>query len=246
MLVLNQISHLFFPPKLSAPSDITFKEALDATHTHKLARITKAALFALSSVAATVSLVLTEAAVIGWPFAIPAILLTVITGVAFFRLNSLEKRYAEGLDDVTRTSLVKKELDRILLTTPPLPKEETVQSFKAINRVLGNTILDLPEVIHTLYSQDLTQSQQSLADLAHEHNQPLAFAYNVEWFERGHYGLPSYQFHVEIIWSGNLEDSIHVKYYKTEKTRDGKDLVKEPPATVEKTMNVIPDSTVLS
>ena len=218
---MTAISRVFFPPKPLEAKEITFKTAVEAVNTQRIARITKAALFALSSVATTVTLVLTEASIISWTLAIPVILVTILTGIIFFRLNALDKRYLEGLDDTIRSSLAKKELERILLSSIPLKSEEVTKSLKDINRLLGSEIFEKDAIAHILLMQSkaaLNQPLKSIAEFAFEQNKPIIISANSAWLEQGRYGLPSFELSVGVNWSGNPTDSLEVNYTRTNPT----------------------------
>ena len=225
--ITNQISKLFFPPTHPESTEVTFKIAMDALSTQRIARITKAAVYVFASIAATVTLVLTEAAIIAWPLAIPSIVVSVIAGLVFYRLNSLDKRYVEMLDDKTRESVAQKELERLFLSHDPLTEKEVKKSLNDINRLLGLEIFDKEAIdsilrVHSL--AELKGSKTSLGEFAFEQNQPIVISATSVWFEQGRFSLPSYEMSVGVTWNGNPSDPICASYKMTEKTKDGKDI----------------------
>lgn len=232
--ITNQVSRLFFPPSHQESTEVTFKTAMDALNTQRIARITKAVVYAFASIAATVTLVLTEAAVITWPLAIPSIVVSIIAGLVFYRLNSLDKRYVEMLDDKTRESVAKKELERLFLSDEPLTAKEVKKSLNDLNRLLGLDMFDKEAVDNILRIHGeavLKGSKTSLGEYAFAQNQPIVISSAYEWFEKGLFNLPSYRTTVGVTWSGNPSDPICATYAKTERTRDDKEIevaVQEP------------------
>lgn len=216
---MNVFNRVFFPQKLPEPNEITFKTAVNAVNAQRISRIVKAALFALSSIAATITLVLTEASIIKLPAAIPALLVTLAAGIVFYRLNALDERYLEGLDDQTRSSLAKKELERILLAKEALPPKEVEKSLKDVNRLLGGEIFEKDAIDQILAAQKLaalSETPKSIAEVALEQKTPITLSSASTWHEQGRYGLPSYERCNQVSWSGNPADSLEITY-KSEK-----------------------------
>ena len=239
--VTTQISNLFFPPEIPENREITFDAAIDALDTRRLARITKAALFALSSIVGTVMLILTETAVLTWPIAIPLVAVTLVAGLIFYRLNSLDSRYVEFLTDKTKEKLVQHELNRILLSPSTFTTEEVTKSLNCINRLLDMEAFDAVDRGHILNMHAeslLATSSQSIAEFAYELGKPIKIDSKADWFDQGRFGLPSFARKVEVVWSGIPNDNIHIIYTSIEKNKDGSD-VKKKEADVEAEAKII-------
>lgn len=221
MNTITQISTLFFPPDQKDTAEISFKDAIQDLTTQRVARVAKAIFFTISSIAATVSLVLTESGVITWPLALPAILTTLIAGLIFYRLNSLDSQYVERLNDATRESCAKKELERIFLSREIFSPETVTNSLKGVNRLLGLDIFNREAIDNILCIQrnaDFNAAPKSIGEMALEQNRSIAITLGADWFEQGRFGLPSYELSVGVNWTGILEDPIVVKYHAKEKT----------------------------
>ncbi|HEV8051330.1 MAG TPA: hypothetical protein VGP47_02465 [Parachlamydiaceae bacterium] len=234
--ITNQISKLFFPPILPETTEVTFKIAMDALNTQRIARITKAVIYTFASIATTVTLVLTEAAIIAWPMAIPSIVVSIISALVFYRLNSLDKRYVEMLDDKTRESVAKKELDRLLLSDEQLTSKEISKSLNDINRLLGLEIFakaDIDNILRIHTDAALKGSKTSLGAFAFELNQPIVISSTSVWFEQGYFNLPHYEKSVGVTWNGNPSDPISTSYKKTETDKNGNALPTAIPDTAE-------------
>lgn len=227
MIVLNSFNSMFFPTKLpDCPDEISFKSAVEAANSQYLARITKAALFALSSIAATITLVLTEAALITWPLAIPSIIISLITGVAFFRLNYLDQVYMKGLEDPKRADLIKHELMKVFNSTPCPEKDQALQTLHGVNRLLKCEMFteELILQISNLYEAETFEPKtKSLATLALELNCPIRISGATKWFEQGRYGLNSYQFEVDLSWEGTPDSEMLIFFKQTEKAKEGEE-----------------------
>lgn len=233
----KQMAHLFFPPKMPEQSEITFKTVAEAVNRQRAARITKAAIFALSSIVGTITLVLTEAAVIAWPLAIPAIVISLTAAAIFWRLNSLDKRYLEGIDDKTRAAVSKNEIERILLSKETLTPKEITKSLKNVNRVLGNDVFskeNIETILLVKREAALSKTPKSLAQVAFEQNVSLAFNSISEWTTQGRYGLPSYDYKLEVVWDGNPENPMNIEYQSKEANKDAEEEgIPEPTKAVE-------------
>ena len=131
--------HSVFFPKTEGPLD--FPSAVNAIENQRIARITKIALYTLAAIATIATLVLTEAAVITWPIALPIIAVALVAGAAFYRLNNLDETYLAKLDDQTRMALAKKELET-LFNSPAGSKtaKEIERTLCETNKLLGHAV----------------------------------------------------------------------------------------------------------
>jgi hypothetical protein len=218
MNTINQTVALFFPP---APKDseVTFDSALNDLATQRIARIAKTVFFVIASVAATAAITLTEAGLLTWPLAIPAILTTLVAGLIFYRLNSLDSTYIERLTDPVKESCVKKELERIFFSQESLTQEEIQKSLNGVNRLLAFEVFEQP-AIERILSVHRNAGAKSIAEAAVEQNQSLGVNLGSKWTEQGRFGLPSYELDVGVSWTGNPSDSIVVKYVSKEVKND--------------------------
>lgn len=214
MNIINQTFELFFPPAKSE-IEVSFDSALKDLMTQRIARVAKAIFFTISSVALTVSLILTDAGVITWPLAIPAILTTLAAGLIFYRLNSLDNRYIERLTDTVRETCVKKELERIFLSQEPLTQEEVKRSLNGANRLLNFEFFDQERIDNILSIQNNSESK-SIAEMANEKNKSIAIDLGSKWVEQGRFDLPSYTLNVGVQWTGVANDPIIVRYQSKE------------------------------
>lgn len=220
MNLIEQTATLFFPPKPTDPSEMTLKTALDAILTQRIARIAKAAIFALSSIAATLTVVLKEAMFISWPIVIPAMLISLIAGMVFYRLNSLDNHYLGELNDKKRETLAKQELERILLGSDPVNPKDITKSFKDLNRLLGNEIFakEMIDTILRIHSEvSVDRCVKSIGQAAFDQGTPIILSYNLGWVEEGRYGLPSNEYELGLHWSGNPCDPFEIAYKIQEK-----------------------------
>lgn len=218
-----QVTHLFFPPV--PPEDMTIKTAIENLNTQRIARVAKAVFFTLSSIVLTAALALTEAAIITAPIAIPLVVISVITGLIFYRMNSLDERYVEGLTDKKRESLSKQELERVFLSETRSTNAELTKSLNHVNRLLRLEIFDEKAIKIILRLNDEAALEPiSLGAFAFGKNQALNISCASEWLEHGQFGLSNYGFDVEVNWNGNPENPIQVKYLRKEKTAEGNDL----------------------
>lgn len=209
------VKSLFFPPQ---PTEIDFKAAVEMVDRQRIARIAKTALFALATMATTATLVLTEAALIAWPFALTAIAVTLLAGSLFYRLNSLDRQYIAGLDDAKRSGLAKVELQRIFQYKSSLGNAEIETILKKINRLLGNTAFSKEQIeIVQFINAKAKDSNKSLAEIAEEQQISLNFSCQSEWVEKG-YGLPAYTCGFTIMWDGKPQSEIEVAYQTTSST----------------------------
>jgi hypothetical protein len=211
----TQFNHVFFPQVIPESTPITMKDALSLLDTQRMARITKSALFALSSFAATVTLVLTQGAVISWPLVIPSILITVVTGLIFYRLNSHDEKYIERLNEETRQTLVKKELETIFLRKNAFEVKNIPQSLQNINRLLQCDIFsenDINNILNIQFCALDAKSTKPLAEFALEQNKPIIISSRFEWFSQGRFGLSSYDQIAQVSWNGDPEKKISVIY----------------------------------
>lgn len=234
--ITSQISKLFFPPTQPESTEVTFKTAMDALQTQRIARITKAVVYAFASIAATITLVLTEAAVITWPLAIPSIVVSLVAGLIFYRLNSLDKRYIEILDDKTRETVTKKELDRLFINDELVTATQLKKSLSGLNRLFGLEVFDkeaLENILRIRDEAELKGTKIALGAFAFEQKQPIVISSTFSTFEKGLFGLPSYETTAGVSWTGNPSDPIITTYKTVEKTSDGQDIepaVQEPVA----------------
>lgn len=215
----KQIVNLFFPPTLPAAAEMTFKIAMEAVNQQRIARITKTAVFAISSIAATVCLVLSEASIVSWPILIPAITVSVLAGAIFYRLNSLDKRYTNGLDDKTRSQLAKSEMERIFLGKTPFSDKHVTKSLKNLNRFLGHEIFDKEAIERILMIKNeahRNKAPKSIAEVGFEQLVPVAISHHIEWEEPGRFGLNSYQYALKVSWDGNPKTPIVINYQSQE------------------------------
>lgn len=211
----TQVSHLFFPPEIPESTPITMKDAMSYLDTQRIARIAKAALFTLSSIAATVTLVLTQTAVITWPLVIPSILISAVAGLIFYRMNSLDENYIERLNDETRKALVKNELETIFLKKNACEIEDISQSLRNVNRLLQCDIFPdsaINNVLNIQFQALDAKTTKSLAEFALEQNTPIVISSRFEWFQQGRFGLTSFDQAAQVSWNGDLEKEISVFY----------------------------------
>ena len=228
--ITKTFMQVFSPPKLSENSEISFKSAVDALKLQSIARIAKAALFTLCSLAATITLVLTEASVISWPVTIPVMIISALTGLIFYRLNSLDQKYVEGLDDKTRESLAKKELERIFLSHNSIPANEIDKNLKDLNRLLGSEIFGkraIDQILDIQAKSFLVNKTgnseqaitQSIAEAALEQKKSIALCFDIKWTDEGRYGWSSYNRSLHINWKGSPAEPFELVYSSSEKTK---------------------------
>lgn len=221
--IINQTVTLFFPPE-KQDLEVTFDSALSDLAIQRVARIAKTIFFTIASVAATIAITLTESGIITWPLALPAILTTLIAGLIFWRLNSLDSSYIEKLTDEIRESCAKRELERIFLSEGLFTSEEVVRSLNGLNRLLNLEIFD-QDIIDRILSLHVCAGNKSLGEKAIEQNKPLAISLGSEWTEQGRFGLPSYDLNVGVSWTGVLSEPIVVKYQSKEKVEQYQDFL---------------------
>jgi len=189
----SRTKSLLFAPKAS---EHHFDSAIKAVENQRIARIVKTALFIFSTITATTLLTLSEASAIAWPIVLPALAVTLVAWGIFYRLNSLDKRYVEGLDDNTRVTLAKKELERLFFSQPH-PSPDAIQ--KALQGI--NHLLEYP-----VFSPEYIQNAQKTAG-----SDKLSLKLQEEWFEKGWYGLPSFNRSLTVQWDGQTAESIVIE-----------------------------------
>lgn len=210
--IRTTIRGIFSPPKNENPD---FTSALAAIDRQRVARIVKAAVYIFATVTTAVSIMLTEAAVITWPIAIPTLLVTLAAWGVFWRLNRLDDRYVEELDDTRRMELAKKELERLLFTQTldTFPDSQSLsKAFENINKLLSCEAFS-QEFLKNIreIKERAPTSTKTLCDTAQELCTPLSIKCTRDEVEKGRYGNPSRKRNLELDWSGKRDDAITIK-----------------------------------
>lgn len=209
MPITLPIRAMFFPKK---PVSMDFTAAIDALKMQQMARITKAALFALATLALTAVVVLSEASMIAWPIFLPVVIVTLVAGFLFYRLNSLDDQYISGLDGNLRASLAKEEIDKLFCQRPSreLKKEEIESTLQNINTLVGHEIFCATFRKKVIDAHESCDGEKTLAEFFEAKNIPFHIEGKREWEEKGRFGLSSYTRAIDIKWNGKKSDSIHV------------------------------------
>lgn len=211
MDIIQPLRLMFFPKK---PASIDFQTAIDALKLQQRARITKAALFAIATIALTAVVLLSEASLIAWPIFLPVVLVTIAVGVLFFRLNSLDNRYIEDLDgdQGLRASLAKQEIDRLFCSRPSsaIKKEEIDRTLQEINLLVGHQLFSPTFRKQVLDMHDRSAGDKTLAESAEVLGVSLALECKKELQEKGRFGLPTYVRAIDMKWGGKKADAIEL------------------------------------
>lgn len=205
------IKGLFFPP---VPEKINFRTTVEAHQNQANARITKTALFALATVAASLTLLLTEAAVITWSLALPAIAITVALGLLFYRLNEMDHSHIELIDDDKKSAVIKKRLEKIFYETDVRSDDYVRASLRGLNRLFGKTLFEetfIAKIVLLNHMKSDDENKKSLAQLAAEDQVNLSIHFEDEWKETGRYGHKGYDWGLKLIWNGEHGSPIEVK-----------------------------------
>lgn len=210
--ISSHASDILFP-NTTPKQDLS--HALDAIKQQQLARIAKVAIYTLAAIATTATIVLTEAAVIAWPTALPVIIVCLAAWALFYRLNTIDSRYTAELDDQSRSAMAKQALEE-LFQQPYLTKEQVKQKIEEINTLLGCKAIseEYEQTIMTLLDQS---DNKSIQDRAKDKGISLALASKKEWDEPGRFGLDAYHRQVEINWDGSLAATLKVTYQANKK-----------------------------
>lgn len=199
--IAMQIGEIFRP---TTPAELDFKSAVKAENTQRLARITNIALYAIMSFVATVIVVLNEAAIITWPITLTLIAVNLVIAGLFFRLRSIDRKYLQDFDDAKRSDILKNEIERIFHSPTPFEDKEISASLKGINRLLGNPIFDNELTEKILLANAAARKNtviKSLAETAKEQNIEIDFSCHADWEEQGRFGLSSYKYSFDVVWS---------------------------------------------
>lgn len=201
MKIAEQARAMFFPVK---KGNLEFSDAVNVIKLQQAARVTKAALFALASIAVTAIVVLAEASLIAWPIFLPALVVALITGILFYRLNSQDKKYVEGLDDSIRASLAKKELHSLLCERPAkeIKPKEIEDKLKGINLLLGHKVFTEDYRKRLIDFHRTCEGSKSLSEEIKGKGANLEIAFKKEWQETGRFGLPSHKCSIDLKWEG--------------------------------------------
>lgn len=189
------------------------KSTLEAMRNQRLARITKTALYILATAATCTMIVLTEASVIVWSSALPAIALTILAWGAFIYLNKIDGKYLEGLNDNMRSAIAKKELENLFKSPlETLTTKKIDDTLTDMNRLLNWEVFkkDFRENLTTLLKNP--QDKKTLAEVAKLPNSPLKLELEESWREKGHYGWNAKKCSLKITWSPQPEELIAVTY----------------------------------
>ena len=197
--IQQQVKNIFAPQTLVAP--IVLTKAAQAIDAQRVARITKTALYALAAIGVVTTILLTEAAIVAWPVTLTVIAVTLVAGGIFYYLNKLDRRYQEGLDDKTRTELAQRELEKLFCSaSSDINMHQIDQQLSGVNKLLG----------HRVFSSALTNKL-----LGNDTSGDLQIKCQQNWHEKGLYGLPAYDYEVDLAWSGKAGDAISVAYKET-------------------------------
>lgn len=178
-----RLSSLFFP---KSHDNIDFPTALAMLDQQRLARITKTALFAIATIGFTTLCTLAELTIIPPLISLSILLVTVVAGLLFLRLNLLDQTYLEGLTEKKRSELIKTSLESVFnqSTDSTLKKKPTLIQ---INTLVGYPVFS-PTLIDQLTINTITPSQ------------PLELTH--DWIDQGRFGLSSSNRNIHITWSG--------------------------------------------
>lgn len=186
-----RLPSLFFPKSYD---NIDFPTAIEMLEQQKLARITKTALFALATIGLMALCTLAELTVISVLISLPILLITVVAGSLFLRLNLLDQAYLEGLTEEKRPQLIKNSLDSLFnqSTYSNLEKRQTLLQI--------NTLIGYPLFSSTLINQ-LTMNTEA-------NSKPLELTH--DWIDQGRFGLSSSSRNIHVTWSGVQGDPFSV------------------------------------
>lgn len=201
---------LFFPKQ---PDELNFKSAMKAHKLQDIAWITKTALYALASVAATFTLFSIEAAAITWSIAAPVIAATAILGLLFYRINSLNERYVAGFDETTKPAIIKQELATLFQSKEEQSLKRIVKTLHGVNRLLGTELFDdhdIAKIRQLALIKQEGQLPESLAEIAHLCDIDLSINKSHDWVEKGRYGLNNYECSYAVAWDGKQDSPIDV------------------------------------
>lgn len=201
---------LFFPP---TPEKLNFQAAVQAHRHQQLARITKMALFIIATLAASATIILTEAAIITWTIALPVIAVTIAAGLLFYRLNALDHRHIEHVEDEKKDVIVQKRLEK-LFYEPTIRDDKYVRdSLRGLNRLFGKKIFTDTFIAKIVFLNNLKADgvdEKSLAQLAKEEEVNLSIRFEDEWTELGRFDLPGYQWSLKFNWDGQHGSPIEI------------------------------------
>lgn len=186
------IKNLFFPTSPSLP--LNTNNATHSLQQQKIARVTKTIFYCLATL--TTAFALSFSSFVAMPLTLTAAAIAAISWGIFYRLHKMDGRYTEGLDSETRADLAKQELQALFCQplerdiSPPAVKK----SLEQINRILGYPALSFP---------------------LFDDNEPLHCSH--QWFDRGYYGLPSFDCSLTINWSKKALDPIEITLERKER-----------------------------
>lgn len=194
-----------------------FPSAITALDSQRLARITKIAIYALATIATVATLVLTEAAVIAWPIALPIIAVTLIAWAVFYHLNSHDDTYLGPLDAQTLAMLAKKELEGVF-NWPAAVKTaaEIERTISDAHKLLGRQVFS-PAFIQKITEKHLNAGKEeaTATDGAAPTENPLRIDCQEEWPEIRGFGLAKHNCTLKVSWSGLPGEPLEVDFKKT-------------------------------